>query len=213
MDTFNMLMRKLFIKIPKLIFILLGLGPFVQLSAQDTLLLTDHSKIGCNVVSIGKTTIEYHNTEGDTTVSILIKTTYVQYIFYKNGSVDTFNPVSTVRDTAKYTRLEKERGMSMYEMGRRDALTLYRSPHAPIVNGLSGLGMVYGIWVPLIYSWCKVNPDNINVDEYLSSTSEEYKRGFEKGASQKMHKQTWRSFAVGSGISLVGVVILIFSGY
>lgn len=197
----------------KIVTLFLLCSTTMLLAAQDTILLADNSKIGCKVTRVGPKFIEYINPKLDAAVYYTVHRNIVQYIFYNSGQVDTFNPVApriirkvkssdSTNTTASQT--------NNYELGRHDALKLFSSPGAIFANGLSGVLLTYGLVTPIVFSWSKVNPNNISTPEYVKSTNAEYKRGFEKGATQKMHRQAWKSYGIGAATSAVLLISAVF---
>lgn len=203
-------------KIIKSIILCLLFSTTLTLAAQDTILLADNTRIGCKVTGKGPKFIEYTNVKNAANIYFTVNKDIVQYIFFNSGEVDTINPVVSVSipDSEQEDSLDEGKSNKInYEIGRKDALKLFSSPAAIFANGLSGVLLTYGLVTPIIFSWSKVNPNNISVPEYVNSTDAQYKKGFEKGASQKMHRQAWKSFGVGAIVGVATLVALVLVAY
>ena len=164
--------------------------------SQDTIVLKNNSQVIGAITKIYSQRIEYVNF-GDTTgrqyFSYPIKE--LLFIRYAGGRIDTFGKVTQLM-------LEDDTGIDprkAYLQGFKDGRKYYK-PTRERVSGLSVLVWPFTSTVVCIYYlFSKVDfGDMMEVEYFRNNTSQHYRNGFRKGASQRRRIAAWSTYGAGA---------------
>lgn len=195
----------------RLILFVLLMGSLAPLQSQDTLHLTDDTKIACQITEIRPESITYLLPAQPYTF-YSVQRNLVRFARYAGGKTDTFNyTIAAQLITAPGKRDSFASPAAAYQVGFTEGYQRYH-PYQERITGAASVFLIYYGWIPpLAMSMSKVKPNKINDPLFLSSRNEDYRRGYLQGASKRRREAVWSSYGIGLGVTAaaVGAIILV----
>jgi hypothetical protein len=177
---------------------------------QDTIVQKNGTSIPAKVLEIDKTDVKYKKFENPDGPSYILPKSDVSMIRYQNGSVDSFNIVSSVQKTPVIARQQSE----MYLKGYNDAGTHYMNykPAAQWTLGLTVPLNAFGILPAVIFSSTPPKKENLNYPDESLTKNQEYLAGYVAGAKSKKGSKVMKNFLWGALASFAIYGTLVATG-
>jgi hypothetical protein len=208
------------------IFILISLC-YINLSAQDTLILNNSTKVIAKILEINPDQIKFKRLDNIDGPLYILNKSSVKYIVYSNGLKEQIesspNQQATTIQTqtinlnnevkAQSTNTNEEYGSELTERrGRIDARKYYTHDGGAIGTGITTFfcSPICGLIPAIAITSNEPKEENLGMPS-PNKKDYRYKIGYKQEASKMKSKRNWVAYGVGSGAFIVGWMILIFA--
>jgi hypothetical protein len=189
-------------------FLIFLLTPFVSF-CQDTIVQKNGVRIISKVLEIDKIDVKYKKFENLDGPSYVISKSDVNFIIYKNGSVDTLS----VAEIKVPVMMMRKPPTEMFLRGQHAADTFYtawRKPQHWALGSTLALN-VFGIFPSIVMTTTDVKKENLGTPDMTLMNNEEYAKGYSAGAKQIKGNHVMKGFGIGAlgSVVLYGALIMI----
>lgn len=173
------------------------------LQAQDTLYLTDQSRIACTVTELWPRSIEYLPW-GDNRNYTRISKDQVLYVRYAGGKTDTITRIKAGQVNTYTDSFASS--VQAFETGVEHGYQRYNPTTEAILSGSSWVLLSWSWVVPVAYSAYKVKPRQISDRQFHASNNIYYREGYLKGAGRRRRQASWTAYGI-TGAVVGGAII------
>lgn len=208
------------------IFILISLC-YINLSAQDTLILNNSTKVIAKILEINPDQIKFKRLDNIDGPLYILNKSSVKYIVYSNGLKEQIESSTNQQTTtiqtqtinlnnevkAQSTNTNEEYGSELTERrGRIDARKYYTHDGGAIGTGITTFfcSPICGLIPAIAITSNEPKEENLGMPS-PNKKDYRYKVGYKQEASKMKSKRNWVAYGVGSGAFIVGWMILIFA--